>query len=68
MVYRQIIGATSYVFADLRELLAKATPLRSGERLRLFSAIAALCRTPACCDKVDAESAHRPPTGHLQLH
>src|SRR6059058_1052719 len=33
MVYRQIIGATSYVFADLRELLAKATPLRSGDRL-----------------------------------
>ena len=33
MVYRQIIGATSYVFADLRELLAKATPPRSGDRL-----------------------------------
>src|SRR5438874_12339793 len=33
MVYRQNIGATSYVFADLRELLAKATPLRSGDRL-----------------------------------
>lgn len=33
MVYRQIIGATSYVFADLRDLLAKATPPRSGDRL-----------------------------------
>lgn len=33
MVYRQIIGTTSYVFADLRELLAKATPPRSGDRL-----------------------------------
>ncbi|MCA6117697.1 ethanolamine ammonia-lyase subunit EutB [Bradyrhizobium sp. WSM 1738] len=33
MVYRQIIGATSYVFGDLRELLAKATPPRSGDRL-----------------------------------
>src|SRR5215217_6944861 len=33
MVHRQIIGATSYVFADLRELLAKATPPRSGDRL-----------------------------------
>ena len=33
MVYRQIIGATSYVFSDLRELLAKATPPRSGDRL-----------------------------------
>src|SRR3982750_4457781 len=33
MVYRQGIGATSYVFADLRGLLAKATPPRSGDRL-----------------------------------
>jgi ethanolamine ammonia-lyase large subunit len=33
MVYRQVIGANSYVFADLRELLARATPPRSGDRL-----------------------------------
>ncbi len=33
MVYRQVIGSTSYVFGDLRELLAKATPPRSGDRL-----------------------------------
>jgi ethanolamine ammonia-lyase large subunit len=33
MVYRQTIDATSYVFADLRDLLAKATPPRSGDRL-----------------------------------
>ncbi|WP_213290566.1 ethanolamine ammonia-lyase subunit EutB [Bradyrhizobium sp. sGM-13] len=33
MVYRQIIGATTYAFDDLRELLAKATPPRSGDRL-----------------------------------
>jgi ethanolamine ammonia-lyase large subunit len=33
MVYRQVIGATSYAFGDLRELLAKATPPRSGDRL-----------------------------------
>jgi ethanolamine ammonia-lyase large subunit len=33
MVYRLVIGATSYVFADLRELLARATPPRSGDRL-----------------------------------
>jgi ethanolamine ammonia-lyase large subunit len=33
MVHRQVIGATSYLFANLRELLAKATPLRSGDRL-----------------------------------
>ena len=33
MVYRHAIGSTSYVFDDLRDLLAKATPLRSGDRL-----------------------------------
>ena len=33
MAYRKAIDATSYVFADLRDLLAKATPPRSGDRL-----------------------------------
>src|ERR1700744_583400 len=33
MTYRHTIDATSYVFSDLRELLAKATPPRSGDRL-----------------------------------
>src|SRR4029077_13989925 len=33
MVYRQAIDATSYLFEDLRDLLAKATPPRSGDRL-----------------------------------
>ena len=33
MVYRHTINATGYVFADLRDLLAKATPPRSGDRL-----------------------------------
>ena len=33
MVYRHVIDATSYVFDDLRDLLAKATPPRSGDRL-----------------------------------
>ena len=33
MVYRQIIDTTSYTFDDLRDLLAKATPPRSGDRL-----------------------------------
>ena len=33
MVYRQVIDATSYAFDDLRDLLAKATPPRSGDRL-----------------------------------
>jgi ethanolamine ammonia-lyase large subunit len=33
MIYRHVIDATSYVFGDLRDLLAKATPPRSGDRL-----------------------------------
>ena len=33
MVYRRAIGTTTYVFDDLRDLLAKATPPRSGDRL-----------------------------------
>jgi ethanolamine ammonia-lyase large subunit len=33
MVYRHAIDATSYVFESLRDLLAKATPPRSGDRL-----------------------------------
>jgi ethanolamine ammonia-lyase large subunit len=33
MHYRHVIGQTAYLFADLRDLLAKATPPRSGDRL-----------------------------------
>ncbi|GGC64027.1 ethanolamine ammonia-lyase subunit EutB [Chelatococcus reniformis] len=33
MVYRQSAGQSSFVFADLADLMAKATPLRSGDRL-----------------------------------
>jgi ethanolamine ammonia-lyase large subunit len=33
MIYRHTIDATSYLFEDLRDLLAKATPSRSGDRL-----------------------------------
>jgi ethanolamine ammonia-lyase large subunit len=38
MAYRHAIDATSHVFADLRDLLAKATPPRSGDRLAGISA------------------------------
>src|ERR1700722_14377149 len=38
MVYRHVIDATAYVFDDLRDLLAKATPPRSGDRLAGLSA------------------------------
>jgi ethanolamine ammonia-lyase large subunit len=33
MIYRHTIAATSYVFDGLRDLLARATPPRSGDRL-----------------------------------
>ncbi len=33
MVYRNVIGSRSFAFADLKELLAKATPIRSGDML-----------------------------------
>ncbi|MDB5616939.1 ethanolamine ammonia-lyase subunit EutB [Tardiphaga sp.] len=33
MIYRHAIGTQTHVFADLRDLLAKATPPRSGDRL-----------------------------------
>ena len=33
MIYRHTIGAQSYLFGSLRDLMAKATPLRSGDRL-----------------------------------
>src|ERR1700712_5186120 len=33
MIYRHAIAAHSHVFDDLRDLLAKATPPRSGDRL-----------------------------------
>ena len=33
MTYRHAVGGTTHVFADLKELMAKATPPRSGDRL-----------------------------------
>ena len=33
MVYRHAVGQTSWAFADLKDLMAKATPLRSGDML-----------------------------------
>jgi len=33
MVYRHAVGTTRYTFDDLRDLLAKATPTRAGDRL-----------------------------------
>ena len=41
MVYRHVIGPRSYVFEDLRDLMAKATPLRSGDQLAGLAAASA---------------------------
>src|SRR5215813_8131547 len=38
MAYRHTIDNTSHVFTDLRDLLAKATPPRSGDRLAAIAA------------------------------
>ena len=47
MAYRHTIDATSYRFDDLRDLLAKATPLRSGDRLAGIAADTAQQRIAA---------------------
>ena len=41
MPYRHIVGPQTYLFADLRELMAKATPLRSGDMLAGVAATSA---------------------------
>jgi ethanolamine ammonia-lyase large subunit len=33
LTYRHMVGSQSWVFADLRDLMAKATPIRSGDML-----------------------------------
>ncbi|HEY8335207.1 MAG TPA: ethanolamine ammonia-lyase subunit EutB [Tardiphaga sp.] len=41
MIYRHTVGAHSFVFETLRDLLAKATPPRSGDRLAGIAAVTA---------------------------
>jgi len=41
MSYRQTIGQRSYLFRDLKDLMAKATPLRSGDQLAGIAATSA---------------------------
>jgi ethanolamine ammonia-lyase large subunit len=44
MPYRQSVGATTWVFADLKDLMAKATPPRSGD---VLAGVAAGCAEEA---------------------
>src|SRR5258708_19309725 len=46
-MYRATLGATQYVFDDLKTLLAKATPLRSGDQLAGIAAESAEQRVAA---------------------
>jgi ethanolamine ammonia-lyase large subunit len=41
MAYRATVGATKFAFSDLKELMAKATPPRSGDRLAGIAAATA---------------------------
>src|SRR5947208_3656513 len=45
--YAGTVGGTRYAFADLRELMAKATPLRSGDGLAGVAAASARERVAA---------------------
>jgi ethanolamine ammonia-lyase large subunit len=58
MTFAQTIGNTRYVFSDLRELLAKATPLRSGDVLAGLAAESAEERVAAQFALADLPLAH----------
>ena len=58
MGFSHTIGNTRYGFSDLRELLAKATPLRSGDMLAGLAAHSAEERAAAQCALADLPLAH----------
>jgi len=47
-LFSQVIGERSYRFDDLKDLLAKASPLRSGDQLAGLAAVSAEQRMAAC--------------------
>ncbi len=53
MSYRHTVNGTTYVFADLRSLLARASPLRSGDQLAGIAAASASERVAAQCALAD---------------
>ena len=58
MPFSHTLGKTRYVFSDLRELLAKATPLRSGDVLAGLAAESAEQRVAAQLALADLPLAH----------
>ena len=61
MIYRHSIGATSYVFDGLRDLMARATPPRSGDRLAGLAADSAEQMIAARIAYCEASSPERRP-------
>jgi ethanolamine ammonia-lyase large subunit len=58
MTFSHTIGSTQYAFADLRDLLAKATPLRSGDVLAGIAAESAEQRVAAQFALADLPLSH----------
>ena len=58
MTFAHIIGQTRYTFPDLRALLAKATPMRSGDVLAGLAAASAEERVAAQCALADLPLSH----------
>jgi ethanolamine ammonia-lyase large subunit len=58
MTFAHTIGQTRYTFPDLRELLAKATPMRSGDALAGLAAASAEERVAAQCALADLPLSH----------
>jgi ethanolamine ammonia-lyase large subunit len=58
MTFAHPIGATHYIFDDLRDLLAKATPLRSGDALAGIAAHSAEQRVAAQSALADLPLSH----------
>jgi ethanolamine ammonia-lyase large subunit len=58
MTFAHTIGQTRYSFPDLRSLLAKATPMRSGDALAGLAAASAEERVAAQCALADLPLSH----------
>jgi ethanolamine ammonia-lyase large subunit len=58
MLFAHTIGQTRYTFTNLRDLLAKATPMRSGDALAGLAAASAEERVAAQCALADLPLSH----------
>ena len=67
MRFRHAVGGTTHVFEDLRELMAQATPLRSGDQLAGVAAASAEERVAAQWALADVPLRHVPGRGRGPL-